>query len=300
VHIAECFIRDLFKELHLIFLQNLKRSGKEKVEMVVKWDWPMSDLAIYTDPFRLKQILMNLLGNAIKFTEEGSVTLGIEDHPNGIRFFVADTGIGIREEKQNVIFDRFMQGHETKTKLYGGTGLGLAISKNLTEILGGQIGLDSESGKGSTFWFILPRNEVPLKYEAALRAPAQELKSWDGRKILVAEDDHSNYYFLFEALRDTGVEILWSKDGEETLALFREHSDLSLVLMDINMPLLNGYECTRIIKEERPDLPVVAQTAYAMSGEREISREAGCDDYLSKPIKVKELLDTIALYIIRG
>jgi PAS domain S-box-containing protein len=297
VHIAECFVRDLFKELHLMFLQNLRRAGKDDVNMTLKWDWPVSDLAIYTDPFRLKQILVNLLGNAVKFTEEGEIVLGIEEHPTGIRFYVKDSGIGIREEKQKVIFDRFMQGHENKTKLYGGTGLGLAISKNLTEILGGEIGLNSVTGEGSTFWFILPRNEVPLKYEAALRTPVSELKSWKGKKILIAEDDHSNYYFLFEALKDTEAEILWARDGEETLALFREHTELDLVLMDINMPLINGYECTRIIKKERPDLPVVAQTAYAMSGEREISREAGCDDYLSKPIKVKELLNVIARLI---
>ncbi|MEN8157691.1 MAG: PAS domain S-box protein [Bacteroidota bacterium] len=297
VHIAECFIRDMFKELHLMFIQNVKRAGKDKVTVTIKWDWPMSDLAIYTDPFRLKQILVNLLGNAVKFTDEGEIILGLEEHPEGIRFYVKDSGIGIREEKQRVIFDRFMQGHETKTKLYGGTGLGLAISKNLTEILGGKIGVESKSGEGATFWFTLPRNEVPLKYEAALRTPLSEVKSWEGKKLLIAEDDHSNYYFLFEALKDTGVKILWSKDGEETLNIFRENPDLNLVLMDINMPLRNGYECTRIIKKERPELPVVAQTAYAMSGEREISRDAGCDGYLSKPIKVKELLETLASHI---
>jgi len=297
VHIAECFIRELFKELHLMFIQNIKRAGKEKVTMNLKWEWPMEDLAIYTDPFRLKQILVNLLGNAVKFTEEGEIVLGIKEDPEGIRFYVKDSGIGIREEKQKVIFDRFMQGHETKTKLYGGTGLGLAISKNLTEILGGEIGVESKTGEGATFWFILPRNEVPLKYEAALRAPASDFKSWAGKKILIAEDDHSNYYFLYEALKDTGAEVLWSKDGEETLAIFRSNPDLNLVLMDINMPFINGYECTKIIKKENPDLPVIAQTAYAMSGEREISRESGCDDYLSKPIKVKELLETLARHI---
>ena len=157
--------------------------------------------------------------------------------------------------------------------------------------------MNSQTGKGATFWFVLPRNEVPLKYEAALRAPVSDVRSWEGKKILIAEDDHSNYHFLFEALKDTGVEILWSMDGEETLKIFRENSDLDLVLMDINMPYINGYECTKIIKKENPDLPVIAQTAYAMSGEREISKEAGCDDYLAKPIKVNELLDTVAKHI---
>jgi len=297
VHIAECFVRELFKELHLMYIQNIKRTGKEGVSIRLKWDWPLNELAIYTDPFRLKQILINLLSNAVKFTEEGEIILGIKEHPEGVYFYVKDSGIGIREEKQKVIFDRFMQGHETKTKLYGGTGLGLAISKNLTEILGGEIGVSSKSDEGATFWFILPRNEVPLKYEAALKAPSNNLRSWDDKKILIAEDDHSNYYFLYESLKDTGAEILWSKDGEETMTLFREHEDLHAVLMDINMPVKNGYECTREIKKERPDLPVIAQTAYAMSGEREISRDAGCDDYLAKPIKVSELLNTLSRYL---
>ncbi len=151
--------------------------------------------------------------------------------------------------------------------------------------------MESKSGEGSTFWFILPRNEVPLKYEAALRTPTNNLRLWEDKKVLIAEDDQSNYYFLYEALKETGIQVVWSKDGEETMALFREHKDLDLVLMDINMPLVNGYECTRMMKKERPDLPVIAQTAYAMSGEREISREAGCDDYLAQsPLRSSELL----------
>ena len=297
VYISECMIGELFREMHMMFLQNIKRMGKDKVLLNVRWDWPTEELVIYTDPFRLKQILINLLSNAVKFTDEGEIVLGIEEHPEGVRFYVKDSGIGIREEKQRVIFDRFMQGHDTKTKLYGGTGLGLAISRNLTELLGGEIGVESVSGQGSTFWFILPRNEVPLKHEAALRTSRSDKRTWKGKKMLIAEDDLSNYQYLYEALKDTGMEVLWSKDGEETLQIFRQNRDLDLILMDIQMPLKNGYECTRIIKEECPEIKIIAQTAYAMSGEREISKKAGCDDYLSKPIKVSDLLDTLAKHL---
>ena len=157
----------------------------------------MSELAVYTDPFRLKQILVNLLGNAVKFTEEGEIVLGIEDNPEGIKFYVKDSGIGIREEKQKVIFDRFMQGHETKTKLYGGTGLGLAISKNLTEILGGEIGLESESGEGSTFWFELPFDIMPQR--------EQELSS--NRLLLLCSEECAS--IIRPSLKDWSIEFGW-------------------------------------------------------------------------------------------
>ena len=179
VHIAECFVRDLFKELHLMFLQNIKRSGKDNVTLSLKWDWPVSDLAIYTDPFRLKQILVNLLGNAVKFTEEGEIVLGIEEHPDGIKFYVKDSGIGIREEKQKVIFDRFMQGHETKTKALWRYGTGPGYFKKPYRDTGRRNRtVYPNRERDATFWFILPRNEVPLKYEAALRAPVSDVRSW--------------------------------------------------------------------------------------------------------------------------
>ncbi len=297
IHIAEAYIRDLFKELQLMFTQSIQRTGKPEVNLEINWEWPEAELDIYTDVFRLKQILINLMGNALKFTEKGKVVLGLREDPKGVRFYVKDSGIGIRKEKQEVIFARFMQGHSNKTKLYGGAGLGLAISKHLAELLKGQIGVDSEPGKGSTFWLILPLQEVPVKREALIRPVSSDMRSWKGKKLLIAEDDHSNYFFLYESLKDTGLDILWTRDGEETIEVFRETPDLDIVLMDIQMPGMNGHECTRIIKKERPDLPVVAQTAYALAGEEGICREAGCDDYLAKPIKVSALLSAIARFI---
>lgn len=293
---TECSVNDMFKDLFLIFSQQIQRMEKDEVELKIDWGWPSDNLVLLTDEFRLKQVLTNLIGNALKFTEKGFVGYGVKKVSRGIRFAVRDTGIGIRKEKQKIIFDRFSQGHDSKTKLYGGTGLGLAISKNIVHLLGGDIKVKSVTGKGSEFSFVLPLKTV-IKGRKEPEKKKDGKYNWSGRKVLIAEDDHSNFFFIKELLRKTGIDILWSKDGEETMQVFREHEDIDLVLMDVRMPLIDGYECTRMIKEERASLPVIAQTAYAMAGEDLLSREAGCDEYICKPIKVKELFETMSKYI---
>jgi signal transduction histidine kinase len=142
-----------------MFRQNLDRLGKSEVELKLNWDWPSETLRLKTDPFRIKQVLSNLMGNAIKFTDKGVIELGVKQIDGFVRLSVKDSGIGISEEKQVIIFDRFMQGHVTKDRLYGGTGLGLAISKNLVDLLGGDIGVVSVPGVGSEFWFTIPCDE---------------------------------------------------------------------------------------------------------------------------------------------
>lgn len=299
INAQDCDINELLKEQLVMFRQNLDRLDKTHLDLRLNWKWPDRNLTLKTDPFRVKQILSNLLNNAVKFTEEGYIETGIEQTGEKlVRFYVKDTGIGIDEEKQEVIFDRFRQGHKSKTKLYGGTGLGLAISKNLVELLGGEIGVVSSNKVGSEFWFTLPGNVVHKK-----SAPKDFLgisieTDWKGKKILVAEDDSSNFSLISEVLKHTDVELIRARDGKETLQLYEEHRDnLHLVLMDIRMPEMDGYECTRIIKEKDPGMPVIAQTAYAMSGERDQSMEAGCDDYISKPLQVKSLIETIGKYL---
>ncbi len=294
----DCHIHELVREQMVMFRQNLERMDKSHIEFRLKWQYPDEKLVLNSDPFRVKQIISNLLNNAIKFTEEGFIELGVEQKNNNLRIYVKDSGIGIDEDKQSIIFDRFMQGHKSKTKLYGGTGLGLAISKNLCELLGGEIGVISKPGNGSEFYVTLPLDMVDAPEMNKDSSNIKINRNWEGKTILVAEDDLSNFNLILEVLKQTNVEIIWAKNGREALELFNEHSNrLNLVLMDIQMPEVNGYDCTRIIKEKRPDLPVIAQTAYAMAGERELSLEAGCDDYMRKPLQVNNFINILGSYL---
>ena len=227
----------------------------------------------------MRQVFSNLLSNAIKFTHDGTIIFGVKSINKGeICFFVKDSGVGISEEKQKYIFDRFRQGHENKESFYGGTGLGLAISKNLLELMGGDLRVNSEVNKGSEFYFSIPYEgkvrEIPDERVNIDRSPLD----WSSKTFLIAEDDQSNFYLLKENLKKYNVNIIWAQNGND------------IVLMDVQMPELNGYDATRMIKEITPDVPVIAQTAYALAGEREASMEAGCDDYISKPLMMKELL----------
>ena len=298
VNMTECYLKSLLDEQMIMYRQHLERIDKTHIELKLHWGFDNEEVVIQSDPFRVKQIVTNLMNNALKFTEEGSVELGVTQDAEMVKIFVKDTGIGIDPEKQSIIFDRFMQGHKSKSRLYGGTGLGLAISKNLTDLLGGEIGVESAPGEGSMFWFTLPKDHIEVMKKIEIPVDKNLDYNWKGKKILVAEDEPSNFQLISEVLKPTEVQIIWAKDGNETMELFGKHGDqLNLILMDIQMPEKNGYECTRMIKDVFPDIPVIAQTAYAMAGEKEMSIEAGCDDYIRKPIQVSQLIQTLGAYL---
>jgi PAS domain S-box-containing protein len=248
---------------------------------------------ITTDPQRLQQILNNLLSNAIKFTNSGRIVFGYSLNLNNrLQFFVSDTGIGIPKEKQELIFQRFRQLDYGYTRAYGGTGLGLAISKGLIEMLGGEIWVESEVDKGSIFFFTIPFKPVRSETSEPLVTSSTSSIDWSNKNILIVEDDEMNTKFLRIILTKTRAKLFYSDNGLEAVEMAKK-TIFDLILMDIQIPLLNGYEATRLIKSQSPSTIIIAQTAHAMLDERSHCIEAGCDDYLPKPINRKELLSKI-------
>jgi PAS domain S-box-containing protein len=255
---------------------------------------------IYTDLIRLEQIFTNLLSNAVKFTEKGEIEFGYRKRSqDNLLFYVRDTGIGVPENKRDKIFKRFAQADESVTRKYGGTGLGLSISKALTELMGGQIWLDSETNKGSVFYFTLPLQLQHYPVREKTTATFKEQHSWESKAILLVEDDLSSRDLIKEFLNSTGVNLFICETGKEALNVFMKNPDIDLILMDIKLPDINGWELTRKIRlyENNKRVPIIAQTAYAMSEDAQKCMDAGCDDYISKPIDSLGLLQKIGKFI---
>jgi len=271
---------------------------KEHIQFKLKIDENKEPM-ITTDRTRLKQVFNNLIQNAFKFTNEGYVEIGYELKSEfHIRFFVKDTGIGIPEEKQDIIFDRFRQVDESIGNQYGGTGLGLAISKNLIILLGGEISVHSKPGQGSTFYIDLPMqgtNLIKTEMEVVFSEKefAYRIPDLTNKQILVVEDDSFNYRFMESFLKQTKARILWAKDGIQALELFRNNNNIELILMDIRMPNMDGIEATHEMRRLNTKVPIIALTAYAFTDDREKSLLAGCNDYLSKPVRLEILVETL-------
>jgi CheY-like chemotaxis protein/nitrogen-specific signal transduction histidine kinase len=294
-------VNKILHELHAFFEKERKRHGKNHLKLILSLNDPDQDFTILTDPMRFRQVMSNLLSNALKFTEEGEIQFGytIQDQKT-LRFFVKDTGIGIPEGKTEVIFERFRQIEISESKKFGGTGLGLAITKNLLKLLGGRIWVDSEKEKGSCFYFTLPLIRID-KPESHPTSISQELsnQNFEGKVILLVEDNELNVKLLEKILEPTKVKIIWARDGNPSIEICKTNQQIDLILMDIQMPEMDGYQATKIIKSFKPKVPVIAQTAYAMTGERERILEAGFDEYLSKPIQIKELIHLLNKYLIK-
>jgi PAS domain S-box-containing protein len=297
-----CLMNAALDELHTSFVEHKKRMGKEHIELIVEKSIDDQYFSMLTDVQRFKQIFTNLIGNAIKFTEEGSVTFGYEKKDdNTLLFYVKDTGLGINKEKLKYIFDRFTKVSATKTKLYGGTGLGLSISQHLVRCLGGEIWAESEEDKGSVFYFTHPFQGEDMKSEPQIVDENKDTDmSLENTNILIAEDEQMNYFFLQEALIPTGAKIKWARNGQEAVNFVENSSEFDVVLMDMKMPIMDGYEATSKIKKMKPALPIIAQTAYAMPEEQEKGFQAGCDSYLSKPVDPDLLISTIRKHLKRG
>jgi PAS domain S-box-containing protein len=300
VNLEECNLIDLFGELYSFFSEYQKRIGKPQIELNLQ-SYCFSEFnIIITDKVKLKQIFINLISNAFKFTEHGKIDAGCKlDENNRIIFYVTDTGIGIPADKQNVIFERFTQLMQVSNKNTGGTGLGLPIVKGLVELLGGKISLTSEPGKGSSFSFSLNYQLAQPKHSDLLSSEKGIDQKMGNKTILIVEDDVYNAEYLNEIFLNTGLHILQAENGQKAVELSL-NQPVDLILMDIRLPDIDGYEATRLIKQHKPMLKIIAQTAFASFDEKKRALDAGCNDYISKPTNRDQLLTMVNTHLTTG
>ncbi len=295
----DCFVNQTFIELYESFYETHLK-GNPNVELLTEMETTDQDLSIHTDPYRFKQIMNNLIGNALKFTDQGYVKFGYHIEPTGnegfIRFFVQDTGIGLSKQEQEEVFEQFRKiDAKQKDKLYRGAGLGLAISKNLINELGGEIWIESEPGLGSTFYFTLPYIKTNKKFQQ-LESPSTTY-DWKDKTILIAEDEDSNIMMITMLLQKTNINIIHVKNGKDAIQKCKEFRFINVVLMDIKMPKINGLDATKEIRRFNKEIPIIAFTAYAMPADQDKAYRAGCTDFIAKPIKTDILLQKLDHYL---
>jgi len=292
---AEIAINTEMEELYSFFLPEANKKG---LSLLIEPSLLTEQVMLLTDSHKFHGILTNLIKNAIKFTDKGSISFGYFQKENFIEFFVKDTGIGIPKDRLQAIFNRFEQADIEDTRVFEGSGLGLAISKAYIQMLGGEIFMESEEGKGSKFTFTLPftknQKEGIIKTSETIDNTSSKFGDLN---LLIAEDDDLSSELLEIMLEGIFQKIIIARTGIEAVQLCKNNSEVNLVLMDIKMPEMNGYDATREIRKFNKDLVIIAQTAYAMPGDKEKAIEVGCNDYISKPINKKLLLEIISKHI---
>ena len=279
--------------LKLLFDQFLLKANKQNITLALNLFLPDTEIRIIADETKLSQVLSNLISNALKFTKQGNVNFGYQIKEDEIEFVVEDTGIGIPAIMHSEIFKRFRQVESTTARQFGGSGLGLSISKAYIEMLGGKIWLDSELGKGSTFYFTIPykRAQKTVSSDQPGARLRNEIKLQ--KTLLVAEDEDSNFMLLEELLSGLNSNIIRAVNGLEAVEICKSNRQIDLVLMDIKMPVMDGYEATKQIRSFMPVLPIIAQTAYTSEVDRNKALGCGCNDFISKPLRRDALISKV-------
>ena len=258
----------------------LKLSPEKNVELIFESRLP--DCHIYAERNRISQIIINLVTNAIKFTDTGSIRFGYEKRGKTLYFYVTDTGCGIPDDKQKDVFGRFVK----LNNFAQGTGLGLSICQTLVQHMGGNIGLQSKSGEGSTFWFTLPY--TPSTHIRQQEVKTEPIKMKQQKITILIAEDHDSNYRLIESILKKDYNLIHAWNGEEAVAMFKTYAP-QLILMDINMPVMNGYEATREIRKLSTQVPIIAVTAFAYASDEQKVMENGFDAYMAKPINANQL-----------
>ncbi|MHC1774239.1 MAG: cache domain-containing protein [Lentimicrobium sp.] len=292
-------LSELMEELQTTYTELIVRKFKTQINLIVEPVILPFGNTIMTDPFRLRQVISNLVFNAMKFTNQGSITYGFRHEGDDILFYVRDTGIGIAEENQGIIFNRFRQAQNAGKKHYGGTGLGLAISQHIIELLGGKIWVESKLGQGSVFYFTIPYKPVDKQHsdlDPKLRERAL-FYDWNEKTMLVVEEVDSNFNYISAALSRTGIQLIRAVGGKAGVEISLSDTLIDLVLIDVSLSEMDGYAAAKEIKRNRPLVPVVAQIAYSSQEVTERCQEAGCDEYISKPVKFNVLMNVLSKYL---
>ncbi|PIQ30269.1 MAG: hypothetical protein COW63_10200 [Bacteroidetes bacterium CG18_big_fil_WC_8_21_14_2_50_41_14] len=310
VSISETNVNEQVEYIYNFFNPEVEKKG---VRLILRKGLSSDQSVINTDAEKLYAILTNLVKNAIKFTNEGTIEFGYKlvpmIHEPSIQFYVKDTGSGIQPQQQKIIFNRFRQGSDIHSGVREGAGLGLSISKAYVEMLGGKIWVESgsdsnqlEEGRGSTFFFTIPykkihNEQIRINNTGIIdKSNAQTQSIVKQLKLLIIEDDPTSTMFASIVLKDISGEILTAGNGVDGLNICRKNPDIDLILMDVKMPQMDGYEVTKQIRAFNKEVIIIAQTAYGLAGDREKAIEAGCNDYISKPINRIELREMIDKY----
>jgi PAS domain S-box-containing protein len=296
IEAAKCSANKILYDNFNILKTLQQKYQKENLKLIARQNRDNENVLFVSDAHRINQVLINLMENALKYTFDGFIEVGYrvlrEEDTEYICFYVKDSGTGIARERMLLIFDRFSQASENYMSTQSDNGLGLAISRNVAHLMGGDLRVESAIGKGSAFYFMLPltrtRAEI-LQPPPAEPQPEPHKLTWPEKTVLITEDEDSNFTLLEVMLQKTRVKIHRAYNGKQAVDYVLGGNNVDLVLMDIRMPVMNGYQATEHIKAFNPALPVIIQTAFAMSGDRETGLAAGCDEYLPKPIRASEL-----------
>ena len=286
-------------ELLALFVEEKSHRNKSHINIKLSKPETTSDTKIYSDQLRFRQIITNLLANALKFTDKGSIEFGYKFiGEKSLQIFVKDTGIGIPKDKVEVVFERFRQVDESPKRSYGGAGLGLSISKNLIELLGGTISIDSVYQQGTMFSIdfidIITNKSLNENINQNNQTNIYDLKN---KTILLVEDDEVNAILIKEVFKKTNAKLLHSYNGLDSIECFKNEKNIDLILMDIQLPGINGYEALKEIRKINKFVPIIAHTAFAMTDEKERLLEAGFNDFIIKPINIEKLLTIINKHI---